>query len=216
MGFTARLLMIYCGKAKRPALFGAKTVKDNSTREALSADLKRIITLVGEMTFTSEAVEFIEEWYSQDNEDAPDHARLQAYNVRRAMTLQKIAMAVSAAKGNSLQITKADLEFSLSIMLEAESFMPEIFRGMNVPESSEVMAELYNYCIVIYSRNNKTPISEHMIIDFLRQKVEAYKIDHIMKHMVTSGLLKEAASSEITNGNFTITGKRFIPVPRTI
>lgn len=216
MGFTARLMMVYCGSAKRPPLFGVKAAKDGKAKEELVKDLKRIITLVGEMTFEPEAVTFLEDWYNLDNADAPDHSRLQAYNVRRAMTIQKIAMALSAARGNSLIINKDDLEFSLSLMLEAETFMPEVFKGMNTPESSEVMAELYNYCIVHYNRSGKRPISEHMVMDFLRQKVEAHKIDHIMKHMLSTGMLKEAPSSEIVDGQFKTIPKSYIPVPRTI
>lgn len=211
MGFTARLMMVYCASAKRPPLFGPKINKDGKSKEELIKDLKRVITLCGEMSYSQDAITFLEDWYSQDNSDAPDHARLAAYNVRRPMTIQKIAMAASAARGNSLIIEKEDLTFALALMLEAEDVMPEVFKGMNTPESSEVMAELYNYCIVRYTRSGRKPLPENMLIDFLRQKVEVHKIDPIMKHMQTSGLLREAPGSEILDGKFLVLGKRFIP-----
>lgn len=215
MGFTARLMMVYCGQAKRPSLF-QKVQRDQNAKEFLKTDLKRILTLVGEMTFTAEGIEFLESWYNENNSDAPDHPRLEAYNVRRAMTIQKIAMAVCVSKDSSLIIDAEDLAFALALMHEAESVMPEVFKGMNTPESSEVMAELYNFAITRYNKTGKKPLPEYMLMDFLRQKVEAHKIDPIMRHMITSGLLEEAPGSSISEGKFQLLGKRYIPITRLV
>lgn len=213
MGYTARLVLVYCARAVRPDLFPEEM--DDKAREAdrqeLVSGLRKIVELAGEFTFTAEAKTFIKSWY--ESNDGPDHPKLESYRVRRPMTIQKIAMAVSAACGLDLLIQKEHIEFALELMLEAETFMPEIFKGMVVPETSNVMAELYNYLIAKFAKI-KAPVPEHLLIDFLKSRVEINKIDLIMKHMVTSNLMKEAPSSSTEGGKFQTFGKRFIPVKR--
>lgn len=208
MGFTARLLMIYSGLAVRPKLFGEDTELDPILEKDLTQDIRRITSMVGQMHLEKDAMEYLEAWHLR-NDDCPDHPRLATYSVRRTMIVQKILLAISAAGSSSLRITFPMVEFAINLLLEAEDFMPEVFRGMNVPETSTVMAELHRYALECFMRGKKKSVPEHMLIDWLKERVEAYKIDAIMKHMVTSGLLIEGAKSEISNGSFQLLGRRF-------
>lgn len=211
MGFTARLFMIYQGEPTRPTLFGDSATLDENLRKEMIKDIAQIVKMKGEMKFSKEAMAFIEEWYYR-NDDAPDHPRLEVYNIRRAMTLQKVCMGI-AAGCQSMEITFPMAEFALAAIRDVEKDMPEIFKGMSVPDTSNVMAELFNFTITRWLKTDKKPVSEHMLIDFLKSRVEIHKIDPIMKHMVTSGMLKEAPNVS-EPGKFEIFSKRYIPIPK--
>lgn len=212
MGFTARLVLIHSDQAIRPKLFSKRDDKAESSRQAehkkLIEGLKKIVAMAGTMKIADDAAEFFEDWH-QRNDDAPDHPKLLSYSVRRTLTAQKIAMGLTAAQGK-MKIDLKTAEATLFIMRQAEASMPEIFKGLKVPESSSVMGELHNFAYAIYMRNQRAPVPEHMLVNFLKSKVEIFKVDSIMKHMVTAGLFSEAPGKQ-EPGKFEILGKRFIP-----
>lgn len=214
MGFTARLMMVYCGQASRNKLFGDRAKPDMTLKSHLSADLKRITEMVGEFHYTKDAQDYLEDWFGR-NDDNPEHPRLEAYSVRRIVTIQKIAMAVAAACSSTMLIEKEHIAYALSLMLEAEDFMPDIFKGMAVPETSGVMAELHKFMLQNAPKFKAEAVPEHMVIDFLKGRVEAFKIDAIMKHMITGGLMVEAPMTQ-EPGKFVIMPKRFIPIRKQI
>ena len=207
MGYTARLMMVYADKTFRPKLFPEESEDRSKELAELETGIKHIVTLCGEMKFSAAAKAFLEEWYALDNSDGPEHLKLESYKVRRPVTIQKISMAICAGSGAFPQIEEEHLQTALSMMLEAERFMPEIFKGMVVQEDSQVMSELHNYAIARYAKT-KAPLPECMIVDFIRDRVAIHKIDPILKHMLSSGLLKEASSTD--GGSFT-TAKRYLP-----
>lgn len=208
MGFTARLVMVYCGVPIKPKLFGDTTVANPDLKAELVKEVKRVVNLNGEMTYTQAAKDFLTEWHEGEF-DGPDHPRLETYSVRRIVTIQKLAMGISAACGNDLVVDKQHLEFALQCMLEAELEMPDVFKGMNVPETSNVMAELHNFMIMRYAKT-KNALPEHMVIDWLKERVEVRLIDSILKHMITASLMKEDSIQK--SGTFEIIGKRYIPL----
>lgn len=204
MGFTARLLLVYSSTAVRPELFpkNDNESEDEKKFKALSEGLKKVCTLTGPMSFTSDAKDFLSTWYNANN-DAPSHPKLSVYNTRRGVHIQKIAMALAGSK-LKMEIGKADLEFALACMLDMEEKIPEIFKGMSNVPTSDVMDELYQFTVNKYMKT-KAPVDKHILVHFLRTKVEVRLIDQIMKHMVSSGLLKI---------DLLTSPERYIPVPK--
>ena len=190
MGFTARLIMVYHGAPTQTNLFDIP--KDQAALKALLVhDLKQIASLVGEFSFTPEAVAAIATWHMKVSDvDKPRHSRLTQYVPKRIVHILKLCMVMSASRGNSLQITKEDFDKALALLLEAEAVMPEIFREMSSGGNLAELQETFNYTLAIWYRGGKKPIPEAKIVHFMTARVPTNQIKFTLDTMIRSGMLK--------------------------
>lgn len=189
-GFISRVIMVYSGESTLKDLF-AEEITDTKKREELSYDLNIIGNeLVGKMNFTQEAMNAITEWYMKKGPPIPDHPKLIWYNTRRTAHLLKLCQVASASRGADLWITLEDYQRALGWLLEAEVYMPDIFRSMTQGGDSRAIEDCWHYCYQLYVREKKL-VPEARLWNFLSQRVPSHNIERVIKAMVTSGLLEK-------------------------
>lgn len=191
MGFTARIIFVYSGIPVKISLFTSRP-STGGLRNDLIKDLKAICDLRGPFTISKEAEQVIEHWHQHGSEkDKPNHSRLVHYNARRIMHILKLCMVFSASRSSSMHIEEEDFHSALSLLLETEAVMPEIFKEMASGGQSAEIEEAFNFLFQTYMRNGKKPIREDRLIHFLSSRVPANQIQYIVETMLKSGLIKE-------------------------
>lgn len=200
MGFTARVMFVYASKAKRVSLFSTAQT-DQKLWARLVDDLKQIVGLYGEFTFTEEAQAAIEAWHiSGCEKDAPTHSRLLNYIPRRILHLLKLCMVFSVSRSNSLQITLEDFEQAHALLLETEELMPQIFREMSSDTNQSQVEEAFNYIAQQYIAHGQRPVPEHRIIHFLSARVPLNQIEAMIEIMINAEMLAVDKSSAQPKG----------------
>lgn len=190
MGFTSRIIMIYSGDPIRVRLFGNRQAK-LELGEELKIDLKSIAKLRGPFNLEEDAQSLVEKWHAYGSEqDKPTHTKLMHYNSRRIMHVLKIAMAFSASRSNDLIITVEDFKRSLDTLLEAEMYMPEIFKEISSGGQAGELEECFHFLIRIYNKTKK-PIPEYRLVHFLTTRVPTNQIQFMIDTMLRSKMIEE-------------------------
>lgn len=146
-GFTSRIMFIPEFRKARTIANPNKYPPPNGRRGRLLADLQRINTnLKGEFTFSPDAEEFYENWYTADSEaieagnyPIPDRA-FYTYAGRRPTLLRKVSMCVSAARRDSQIIELSDISSALQWMVESEAKLPGTFAAVGRSTHAGVLA----------------------------------------------------------------------------
>lgn len=187
-GFASRLILIYSGDLVKIDIFTARP-KAKVHREELEQDLQEIHNLYGEMRITAEAVSMIQSWYNDGCKPIPEHQRLADYLPRRLVHFLKLCLCVSASRSSSMIITIEDCREAMSILLQAEAFMPDVFRAMRVVGTdSNVMDETFNFIYTAYAKEGKA-IMEHRIVVFLSQRVPSNNVMRVIETMISGKML---------------------------
>lgn len=147
-GFTSRILFIV-EHTKGKTITDPNEVQINTKlQEDMRRDFEAVHKLVGEFRFDSDALEEYKAWYEQEEKKtavgrpAISDPRFGGYVSRRATHVKKIAMAVSAARADSLRISSGDFRRSLLLMEKAEEDMPSVFGKLGRSVYSEQTQEV--------------------------------------------------------------------------
>ena len=186
-GFSSRLVLIYSGERVKVDPFAATQV-DEEWREKLKEDLVRIHNMYGQFSFDDDVVEAFRNWYNSDCPPIPQHPKLEHYLPRRPVHLLKLMMVMSASRGSDYLITMIDYQRALDMLLEAEFFMPDVFKSMRYNSDSNVMDECYNFCWTIFAKEGKD-IAEHRIIHFLSQRMPSHQCSKVLEVMISANIL---------------------------
>lgn len=190
-GFSSRLMIIYSGERIKVDLFA-----DEATDEAAEAlfveDLQKIHMLFGPMLMTPDVAAALQAWYMLDGPPIPEHPKLEHYLPRRHVHLLKLCMIHSIARSNELVIRMVDYQEAMDMLIEAERYMPDVFKAMRHNSDANVYDEIYNYVYTLFLKENK-PIAEHRILHFIGMRMPTHAIPKALEHMTNSGMLKVAA-----------------------
>jgi hypothetical protein len=185
-GLTARIIMLYSEEVEKRSLLAE--VKRN---DALRADLIERLTdaskLYGEVPFTQEALEHLDSWQMADGPPTPTHSKLNHYIRRRLQNALKLCL-ISAISRGEMEIEKSDVERAIGWLIEAEKFMPDIFRAMVGKSDSEVLEELHYFTVNAW-RVQRKPLREALLIEFLSQRVPTEKINNILTTAERSSMI---------------------------
>jgi hypothetical protein len=206
-GFISRTILIYSGQRliKDPFVDESTTLLTGRLYNDLLHDLKTIALQFGQMSFTTPAAQAIKAWIKNKCAPEPTHQKLQFYNSRRVAHLLKLCMIASISRSNNKVIALEHYSEALNWLIEAESYMPDIFKSMVSGGDSAAMNEALNYVWTIYSKENR-PVAEHRILHFLRERVPAHSIMRCLEIMVKSHMI------EVTVEGNKFTGYK--PAPR--
>ena len=190
-GFISRTILIYDGEKPNRDPFAEENSEAllGRMRDDLLQDLKTIALETGRMSFSTQAATAIRAWVKSGCVPVPQHLKLQNYNARRIAHLLKLCMITSIAKRSDKIISIEDYSEALSLLVEAETQMPEIFKSMKAGGDSAVMEECWNYVWTLYSKENR-PILEHRIVHFLRERVPAHSIMRVLDIMMKSRMFE--------------------------
>lgn len=203
-GFLSRVLLVYSGETILGEMFAEEKTQEQEAK-ALRARLKEIgnSDFYGKMSFTEEAKTFYSNWYKNGQQPQPDHPKLLNYSTRRPRHLLKLCMIASANDSNSLIIEQSHVEVALDWLIEAEFFMPDIFKAMKTGGDSKAIEDTWYHIYTLYMKGGKKAIQEYRIVQFLQERVPAHSVMRVLEMMVRSNMLKEEA---------TVGGKTYRPM----
>jgi hypothetical protein len=207
-GFISRTLLIYSGQriSRDPFAEDEHAALTGRLHSDLLHDLKLIFQEYGQMSFTSPAALAIKAWIKSGCVPEPAHQKLQYYNARRIAHLLKLCMVLSCARSDQKIITIEDYAEALNTLVEAESYMPDIFKSMVSGGDSAAMDEAWNYVWTLFSKE-KRPIAEHRIVHFLRERVAAHSVMRVLEIMVKSHMVKVQLSEKGTFNGYVPTSR---------
>lgn len=192
-GFISRTIMIFSGEMIVPDLFAEDHKRDSLFLE-LKADLKSIFNIFGKMEWTPEAAGAIQAWINAGQEPVPEHRKLLHYNSRRIGQVIKLCMVASVSRGADLLITIEDYQMALGWLLEAEYHMGDIFKSVSVGGDASAIDDCFGFIFQEWMRN-KTPIGEHRLVEFLRQRVPSHAVMRIIDVMIRSRMIESVDSA---------------------
>lgn len=186
-GFTSRIVLIY--SEDRPALENIFIRRNLDKPKELIHDLRVINSLVGEFSVDEPVQDAINNWRKLGQPPVPKHPKLLHYSTRRLAHLLKLAMVASCDRGDSLHITIPDFNRAMGWLLEAELYMPEIFRTSAAGADGKAMDEILHF-IQLNDITGKDGIAEHKLVNFVRERVPAHAVMRVIEIMEKSGMIQ--------------------------
>lgn len=190
-GFTSRIILVFSDERILGDDFADTSKPLNPD---LIADLRAISALSGRYTVTEEYRNLVNLWRRAGETPAPTHPKLIHYNTRRRVHLYKLSMVSAAARSDTLVLGREDFNRAMNWLVEAETYMPDIFRAGATGADGKAMDEIWHY---IASINAGQPVSEAKIVNFARERVPAHSVMRIFEIMERSGMIKEAPAKRI-------------------
>lgn len=203
-GFLSRMILIYSGEQQLRNLFTVAEA-DKDFDKQLKEDLGVIGERLGKFEFTEEAAIFVNNWHMSGGTPKPDHPKLHHYCTRRTAHLLKLSMVASASQSDERIITREHIERALDWLVEAEVYMPDIFKAMTSGGDARVIEDTWHYLYTLYLKEGKKPIAENRLVMFLQERTPVHNITQIIDIMERAGFMKKSLA---TTGNvYTPRGK---------
>lgn len=190
-GFLSRTMLVYDADVVVQSLFAA--ARENKELEAkLESDMKEIGNLYGEIKFTQDAADFIDNWHMNGKQPVPDHPKLQHYLSRRTAHLLKLSQVACISYSNDLTITVEHIQQAMDWLFDLEAHIPEIFKAMSNGGEAKVMDEAWHMLYQFKIRYNKgAPAS--LLIKFVSQRVPSHAVERIIDLMQKADMIRAVA-----------------------
>lgn len=205
-GFMSRCVIIYSGEPVHRSVF-TEVEFDDKTQNDLIHDLKIIGNRNGQFKFTAELKDAFETWDRAGMPPVPDHPKLLSYCARRRGQLLKLMQIASISESNEMIITLPHFEQARDWLVEAELYMPEVFKAMRTGGDAAAIRELYHFAIQHYARTSK-PLPESFLIEFLQEKIPAHSVPKVIDLMVRADLLEAQFNPAISRNMYIPKAKR--------
>jgi hypothetical protein len=166
-GFVSRIIFVFADEKERTVADPTAIRRDTALHNDLIHDLSCIHRLAGPMIRGKKAKARYEAWYLAQDALIMDkkHPLLKVMRDadgwlnRKAETATKIAMALSAAEGDSMEIDDHHMEEAILLVDDVDGYLPCVFPGgghLGRPEVAEAVASII--------RTNGEPITEAKIL----------------------------------------------------
>lgn len=207
-GWTSRVLFIV--EDRKGSIVADPNVSgiNEELRTKLKSDLERIKLLSGEFSMSSDALESYKKWYmsaekgmQQGHFPIPD-PKFSGYCSRRATHIKKIAMALSASRGDDLIIHLEDFERARVLMEAAEKKMPRAFRGLGRARFSDLTDGVLNY-IMRRGQCNRSEILQKFYRD-----VDAWTLEQIERVLERMKVIRVTLLTETNDAQYTFVGAK--------
>jgi hypothetical protein len=198
-GFLSRTMLAYDADKKAQSLF-TKSESNDDLFKKLSSDIIEIGNLYGELSFTPEAGEFIDEWAmstpSSGGPPYPDHPKLQHYLSRRTSHLLKLSQVACISFSNKLEIEVEHIQQAMDWLFDLEAHIPEIFKAMSNGGEAKVMDEAWHMLFQFKVRYQKgAPAS--LLIKFISQRVPSHAVERIIDLMQKADMIRAVAEKNV-------------------
>ena len=148
-GLTSRIVFVYGDRKSQLVAYPGLEVPgpDYDREEALLIrDLQLISMLKGRYDLTPDAVKWGEQWYERHHTEArPPHLdgdRFAGYLDRKQTHIHKLAIVLSAAQRDDLQITADDLFEAHTHITNLETDMVNVFASIGISPTAKINSEL--------------------------------------------------------------------------
>lgn len=150
-GLSSRCIFVYADQKEKFVANPKKHMKVDAyeTRAGLIQDLEHIANnIVGPFELSSEADAWSEEWYERFWKDALSRMNdemLQGYAARKQTHLYKLALIISASRGDSRVIEVEDIQLANVMLEQVEQDMHKVFSRIGRTEDSLQAEKLVAY-----------------------------------------------------------------------
>lgn len=143
--FSRIIFIVEQGRAKRIP-YDTTADGKQGLKEDLIHDLQAINQMAGPFRWNPKAMLAYSSWYTDPRSDnGLTDSRFVGYTSRRAVHLRKLAMLISASKGDTKTITENDFIEALSLLEVAESKMHRLFQGVGKLDESALLMEITTF-----------------------------------------------------------------------
>lgn len=150
-GFTSRVIFVVEDKKSKTVPEHILTKEETRLREALISDLNKINQLTGQFQFTPAGKKAYTDWYAKHDSDINkgifpvEDERFAGYSERRSTHIRKLMMAMSASRGDSLQLDVQDFDRANTILKATELKMARTFGGLGKAKYADVTEKVIQY-----------------------------------------------------------------------
>src|SRR5215471_18458087 len=208
-GFTSRVLFIYGSRVEETR--DAFKPRENLNLENLRTDLKSFFNEIhGQFDWDEDARLAFNDWINTGMKPRPDYGRLKNYCGRRDTHLMKLAMISAVSAGHGLNVTLNDFNRAKTWLLDAEEFMPDVFRAMKSQSDEQLLGDLHHHISNIYNkleRQKRSPIKNEVLWNYLLERVPSERIQKVIETAEHSGYIRRAGGFD---------GDAWIPQPRQL
>ena len=203
-GFSSRCVFVYGDKKRRLSAYPKKEAEarnaDNTLKllkESLTHDLDIISNLAGEYYLTPDAEAFGEKWYVElhTNPDPELVAnQFDGYLSRKQGHVHKVAMVISAAQRDSLEITIEDLNAAIALTDSIEADMPKVFRYIR-QDAGGIRIDEVIQILQVQKTISRMTLFRMCFQRFSMQKIE---FDTIVDSAIAAGFVTQGAEFMLT------------------
>lgn len=151
-GLTSRIIFVFGDKKRKLVAYPDEVIPDQQyfdMEQKLILDLNRIATMQGPMTLTNDARAWGHDWYQRHwTGDRPQHMasdRYGGYLARKQTHIHKLAIVLSAARSNSMEITEVELHEASILLESAEPHMLHVFESIGIVDEAKRATELEKF-----------------------------------------------------------------------
>lgn len=189
-GFTSRCIFVYADTKRQlaayPGMYEVPGQLDGE-RAMLIEDLVEISKLCGEFRLTPEAIRWGEEWYEKHWKETSTNlndTKFGGYRARKQTHIHKLAMIISASRGDTLMIDREHLEFAEHMVTALEGDLPFVFAAIGQSNITRAMATLVR--IVLEERSILSSALYRSLFHIMSSK----EYDEGLKSGVAAGYLR--------------------------
>ena len=184
-GLMSRIILVYASRKGKIIPCPFLTKEEVKLGEDLMVDLERVSMLRGRFTMTEEYLDAYIPWYEQHHvHPIFTDPKFAPYLERRSTHLRKLSMVLSASRGDDMVLELQDFKRALSILVEAERFMPAVFRGFGRAAYAEVMETVIQYLM------RHSPVSLAELTRQFYQDLNPGERDYILITLSKMGTIK--------------------------
>lgn len=182
-GFTSRVIFVVEeGKGKvvaDPSMYQV----NRELEEWLIEDLQDIHNMTGEYKFNDGAKDMYVKWYEEQEKDIkagrpPIHdPKFGGYLSRRATTIKKLSMILSASRGSDLLIKEEDFTRANRLLETTEKKMPKAFSGLGKSKFAEQLNIVLSYVMHNHTIQRKSYRSE--VLSNMSRDIDMWSLEQI-------------------------------------
>lgn len=150
-GLASRVIFVYADKKKRTVAYLEDEIEldDYHFRESeLLNDLNQMGKLRGAFSMDKEARAYGRDWYNTLWTNPEEHLtdeQFQGYRARKQTHVHKLAMVLSVAAGDSMEISLQTLDLAIKLMSGVEYDMHKVFESIGVNLTSKHVNTILGY-----------------------------------------------------------------------
>lgn len=192
-GLTSRIIFVYGDKKRRfiPYISDLVEPEANAALEkALVHDLREIAKLKGTFTITRAARTFVGDWYYKHWTNPDAHIadpKFSGYRARKFAHMHKLAMVLSVAESDSLEITLPHIEFAYSALMGIEHDMLTVLNNIGKVISSKHMD------IVLGTLRVRGPVQKYDLWRASLNSMSAKEFSEALDGLVQAGYARVAS-----------------------
>ena len=183
-GLARRIIMIFSAEKKINDPFKIFDLPED-LYERIERKLGRLSQLHGSLTWADDAQSYFRSWVLAGAKPEPEHSKLTGYNNTRVEFLIKLSGISAISRTCKLsavsRIELLDIHRAIAWLLEAERFMPDVFKAMTGKNDMQIVEELWRFVVLEFEKGGRKGVGQEEVIRFLLDKAPQEKIAPVIK-----------------------------------